>query len=183
MKKNKILLSLLIAFGINSAMAQEHSVKNVSLELMGAHTVMGVNFDSRLKGNNGLGFRVGVSIVRDGLTDYDDVKGFAVPLELNYLLGEKNHHLELGAGVSLGSCKFGHYNNDRGYFGDRYITIQTRWDENRFAYFIFGNVGYRYQRPSGFVARVGLTPSFNFGGENGFDRPFFYPYVGLGWSF
>ena len=125
MKKNKILLPLLIAFGINSAMAQDRAVKNVSLELAGAHTVMGVN---------------------------------------------------------LGSCKFGHYNNDRGYFGDRYITIQTRWDENRFAYFIFGNVGYRYQRPSGFVARVGLTPSFNFGGENGFDRPFFYPYVGLGWS-
>lgn len=183
MKKTKILLSLLIALGINSAMAQDRAVKNVSLEFMGAHTVMGVNFDSRFKGNDGLGFRVGVGLVRDGLTDYEDVRGFSVPLELNYLLGEKNHHLELGAGVNLGSCKFGHYNNDRGYFGDRYITIQTRWDENRFAYFIFGNVGYRYQRPSGFVARVGLTPSFNFGGENGFDRPFFYPYVGLGWSF
>ena len=126
MKKNKILLPLLIAFGINSAMAQDRAVKNVSLELAGAHTVMG---------------------------------------------------------VSLGSCKFGHSSTGKIYTGDRYINMTNLWDENRFAYFIFGNVGYRYQRPSGFVARVGLTPSFNFGGENGFDRPFFYPYVGLGWSF
>ena len=183
MKKTKILLSLLIALGINSAMAQDRAVKNVSLEFAGAHTVMGVNFDSRFKGNEGFGFRIGASLVRKGFTDYEDMKGFAVPLELNYLHGEKNHHLELGAGVSLGSCKFGHYYNDTMHLGNHSVTVQNSWDESKFAYFIFGNIGYRYQRPSGFVARVGLTPSFNFGGENGLDRPFFYPYVGLGWSF
>lgn len=43
--------------------------------------------------------------------------------------------------------------------------------------------GYRYQRNSGFMFRVGVSPSFNFGDKYGLKKSAFYPYVGLGWSF
>lgn len=55
--------------------------------------------------------------------------------------------------------------------------------ENRFGYFLFGNIGYRYQRTNGFMFRVGLSPSFNFGDKHGIIKSAFYPYIGLGWSF
>lgn len=55
--------------------------------------------------------------------------------------------------------------------------------ENRFGYFLFGNIGYRHQRTNGFMFRVGLSPSFNFGDKHGIIKSAFYPYIGLGWSF
>ena len=54
---------------------------------------------------------------------------------------------------------------------------------NCFGYFIFGNIGYRYQREHGFTFRIGITPSFNFGDKYGLKRAVFYPYIGFGKSF
>ena len=55
--------------------------------------------------------------------------------------------------------------------------------ENRFGYFLFGNIGYRYQRTNGVMFRVGLSPSINFGDKHGVIKSAFYPYIGHGWSF
>ena len=49
--------------------------------------------------------------------------------------------------------------------------------------FFFGDIGYRYQRPNGFMFRVGVSPSFNFGDKYGLNKAAFFPYIGFGWSF
>jgi len=61
---------------------------------------------------------------------------------------------------------------------DFYTSSKTQ-----FGYFFFGNIGYRYQRPNGFMFRVGVSPSFNFGDKYGLNKAAFFPYIGLGWSF
>ena len=61
---------------------------------------------------------------------------------------------------------------------DFYTSSKTQ-----FSYFFFGDIGYRYQRPYGFMFRVGVSPSFNFGDKYGLKKVAFFPYIGLGWSF
>lgn len=109
-----------------------------------------------------------------------------VPLELNYLLGEKKSKLEVGFGASLGV----YHVKETSWFYSQPVPPETeeiaeRYEskENRFGYFLFGNIGYRYQRTNGFMFRVGLSPSFNFGDKHGLSKSAFYPYIGLGWSF
>ena len=84
-------------------MAQQKT-RNLSVELLGAQNVVGINYDSRFNGNSGLGYRVGIGYGygdNSGLFD-QKINGVGVPLELNYLLGKKNSKLELGFGLSLG---------------------------------------------------------------------------------
>ena len=99
----KVLLSLFALCYFSAVMAQQKT-RNLSVELLGAQNVVGVNYDSRFEGNSGLGYRVGIGYGygnNSGLFD-QKINGVGVPLELNYLLGKKNSKLELGFGASLG---------------------------------------------------------------------------------
>ncbi len=182
-----IIFTVMLHLATIGAFAQKKT-RSVSIELLGAQNMVGVNYDSRLNGNSGLGYRVGVGFGygdNSGLFD-QTIKGVGVPIELNYLLGKKRHKLEVGVGTSLGIYqvketvwywnKADASNSD--YEGDRYTTTS-----NRFGYFLFGDVGYRYQRDNGFMFRIGVSPSFNFGDKYGLDKSTFYPYIGFGWSF
>ncbi len=40
-------------------MAQQKT-RNLSVELLGAQNIVGINYDSRFNGNSGLGYRVGI---------------------------------------------------------------------------------------------------------------------------
>lgn len=40
-------------------MAQQKT-RSLSVELLGAQNIVGINYDSRFKGNSGLGYRVGL---------------------------------------------------------------------------------------------------------------------------
>ena len=101
----------------------------------------------------GIGYGYGNN---SGLFD-QKINGVGVPLELNYLLGKKNSKLELGFGLSLGVYHIKEtvaYVNTVWYPGTEYtdhksgeIKYYTN-KENRFGYFFFGDIGYRYQRPS-----------------------------------
>ena len=99
----KVLLSLFALCYFSAVMAQQKT-RNLSVELLGAQNIVGVNYDSRFDGNSGLGYRVGIGYGygnNSGLFD-QKINGVGVPLELNYLLGKKNSKLELGFGASLG---------------------------------------------------------------------------------
>ena len=111
--KTNLLLFFLVMLANLSATAQDTittipAERTLSLELGGAHNLVGVNFDSRFKGNHGLGYRVGIgySYGRNDFSFFVDMKdrihGVAVPLEINYLLGKHSSKLELGVGISLG---------------------------------------------------------------------------------
>lgn len=99
----KIVLSLFALCCFSAVMAQQKT-RSLSVELLGAQNIAGINYDSRFKGNSGLGYRVGIGYGygnTSGLFD-QKINGVGVPLELNYLLGKKNSKLELGFGASLG---------------------------------------------------------------------------------
>lgn len=189
----KIVLSLFALCCFSAVMAQQKT-RNLSVELLGAQNIVGINYDSRFNGNSGLGYRVGIGYGygdNSGLFD-QKINGVGVPLELNYLLGKKNSKLELGFGLSLGVYHIketvayvytgwypGTEDTDQKYGEIKYYTNE----ENRFGYFFFGDIGYRYQRPNGFMFRVGVSPSFNFGDKYGLCKAAFFPYIGFGWSF
>lgn len=192
----KIVLSLFALCCFSAVMAQQKT-RSLSVELLGAQTIAGINYDSRFEGNSGLGYRVGIGYGYGDNSGWPDQKinGVGVPLELNYLLGKKNSKLELGFGVSLGVYHIKEtmaYVEDTGWYpgtedtdqkdGEiKYYTYKNK--ENRFGYFFFGDIGYRYQRPNGFMFRVGVSPSFNFGDKYGLNKAAFFPYIGFGWSF
>ena len=185
----KILLSLL-ALGCFSAVMAQQKTRNLSVELLGAQNIVGINYDSRFNGNSGLGYRVGIGYGYGyNSTLFDQkINGVGVPLELNYLLRKKNSKLELGFGASIGVyqvkgtigyVKPGGENTDETSPEINFYTSS----KTQFGYFLFGNIGYRYQRPNGFMFRAGVSPSFNFGDKYGLKKAAFFPYIGLGWSF
>lgn len=92
---------------VTSMMAQQ-KVKNISVELFGAQNTIGINYDSRLKGNSGLGYRIVIGFgYADNSNLFDEnIKGVGMPLEMNYLLGNKHNKLEIGIGTSLGFFMF-----------------------------------------------------------------------------
>ena len=189
----KIVLSLFALCCFSAVMAQQQKTRSLSIEVLGAQNVVGINYDSRFNGNSGFGYRVGIGYGygnNSGLFD-QKINGVGVPLELNYLLGKKNRKLELGFGASLGVYQV---RENTGYFIGWYPgeentdetvgEIDSYTSSNtQFGYFLFGNIGYRYQRPNGFMFRVGVSPSFNFGDKYGLKKAAFFPYIGLGWSF
>lgn len=198
MKTTKKLLTLLLAMCLMGgfvAQAQDAPERSLSLELFGAQNTVGINYDSRFKGNHGLGYRVGVGY---GYSETSTIasssyalQGIAVPIEINYLFGKDRHKLELGLGTSLGyyyeKCHVlttvgpapGDVSGGPPYFG--YADYYKKVTHNSFGYFVFGNIGYRLQTNRGFLFRAGFTPSFNFGDQYGIHRKWYYPYVSFGW--
>ena len=187
MNMTKKLMTLLLAMcllGGLAAQAQEGTERSISIEALGVHNIVGVNFDSRFKGNHGFGFRVGVGYAQGkGEHIYispsgTKTQGFAFPLEINYLLGKNDQKLELGLGTSLG------YYGERIEFptigGHQYMPVTNRG----FGYFVFGNIGYRLQTKSGLMIRTGWAPSINFddGGTHYLHRRLLTSlYISVGW--
>ena len=161
-------------------------VQNLSLEGLGASGSVGLNYDSRFKGNDGFGFRIGLgycfsqsqytALVK---ANNCNLHAITAPMGINYLLGKKKHKLEVGLGASLG-----YYSKQTGDSW-QYVWDPFSNDEpgNSFGYFMFAEIGYRYQPTEGLMLRVGLTPSWNFGGKYGLDRQWYYPFIGIGYSF
>ena len=98
-----ILLSLLY---FNSFSQQKFSANaaQVQLEAFGPGSLFSVNFDIRFaKKENGLGVRAGLGGSPLGMLGESCNSGalMTLPLGLNYLIGKKNHFIELGGGVVL----------------------------------------------------------------------------------
>ena len=82
----------------------------------------------------------------------------------------------------------GLYENKTEKFSDFLEDNPTMIEKStKFGYFVFLNVGYRYQRPQGLLFRVGLSPKVDFGGECGLGNYAgifsFVPYLSFGYSF
>ena len=173
MKKGITAFALMISL---SASAQD-AVKSISIEALGAQNIVGVNYDARLKGNDGFGYRIGIGYgygKRNGQT----TKGFGIPMEVNYLLGKKKSKLELGFGASAGYYHVEEYGTIWDLSTNEIYDYESK--ENKFGYFFFGDIGYRYQPTSGMVFRIGVSPSFNFDDSHSIHKAFFYPYISFG---
>ena len=87
------------------------------------------------------------------------------------------HKLELGLGCSLG------------YYGERIefpeYAGHAYWPttDKSFAYFVFGNIGYRLQTKRGLMIRAGWAPSINYDDTHSLRRrPLTSLYLGIGWK-
>ena len=101
-KRTIILLALLCT--TLGAIAQD-KVRNISVEALGAQNTIGINYDTRLHGNSGCGYRIGIGFGygnSDSFFEETTIKGVGIPLEMNYLFGKKNSKLEVGVGTSIG---------------------------------------------------------------------------------
>ena len=189
----KRILCCLVCLVCILGRAQISTSRALYLEIVGASIPVGINFDARFS-NSPLGYRVGVAYTIGDIGESDssdcmqnnDIRGVNVPLELNYLTGsfDKKSHLELGIGVNVGLYEHseGHSLECGGPSEPSTIEKNTM-----LGYFIFGNVGYRYQKPKGFLFRVGISPKFDLGGKSGIDSYVgilsFIPYLSFGYSF
>jgi hypothetical protein len=192
----RLLKAIMIVWlaATQTAMAQqnESTQKSVYLELFGASTLVGVNYDARLKPNSPWGYRVGLGYTYseyNGLfSGSTSLRGVDVPLEGNYLLGKKRSKLELGFGVNLGyytekskewTIKKVAEEDDITYYITEYVGENSH---NLWGYYFFGNIGYRYQPAHGFQFRAGINPSFNLGGEHALLKAVL-PYISFGYVF
>ena len=96
---------------------------------------------------------------------YNRMFRFAVPLEVNYLLGKGKSKFESGAGAIV--CL------------DRFTSDTGGAPEHSFGAIPYLSLGYRLVTDNGFLLRAGAMPLLSF-------SPFhvsFYPYLGFGWAF
>lgn len=138
--------------------------------------------------------------------------GHGIPLEINYLTGKRNSHFEVGLGCTLGlyhdtwdevictnpdqhdkwtpetiDAWYSTHGNDSWFEADHPCDRFTSFSRRGFGYYCYFNLGYRYQRPSGFLFRVGVAPQFGFPTRHDLYLPFMpvlqWPYLAVGWTF
>lgn len=169
-------------------------VRNLHLELFGGSNGIGIQYDSRLKGNSGWGYGLGagwgLAYSSSDFFGYEKhIHNISLSPRINYLLGRRNRKLELGFGVSLGyqfgSEEYDKYDFRVGETGQYEVHKVGHVKESRdmMNYFFFGNVGYRRQAPRGFLFRVGVAPFFGFEDSHSIKGFGLSPYLGFGWSF
>lgn len=96
---------------------------------------------------------------------YDRCYRLAVPLEINYVMGQGPSKFELGAGGFL--------------YADRYTSFEGVSPENQFGFSPYLSAGIRLVTAKGLLLRGGVLPSFSFR-----TRDFsFWPYISIGRAF
>ena len=146
--KTILLLLILFLFGL-SAHSQNNSLRSqaVFMEIKGSGVNLTINYDSRfVKKSNGFGGRVGVGFFGDRWQ-----KAFNLPVEINYLIGNRFHFLELGTGIVWGN--YDEISDDQKGFADAYLTPLDGFGFNL-------NIGYRYQKPERIMFKLNFTPLF-----------------------
>ncbi|HTD99959.1 MAG TPA: hypothetical protein VK668_11780 [Mucilaginibacter sp.] len=126
-----------------TAAITEIKAQSAYLEVGGAGLAISANFDSRFKKErNGWGYKVGLGFFTSGGNTV-----FTVPFQINYLIGEHSHMLELGAGTTFlnstgtntGTSKF-EFDKVTGFIGT-------------------ATIGYRFQPVAkGITVRLEFTP-------------------------
>ena len=175
----KVLLSLLI---ITTAVFAKAQTKAVYLDLLGSSGLAGVSFDSRFNGNHGLGYNVGLSYAYgSALLGNYTLNGIGIPVEINYLSGQKNSHLVLGLGMTNGIYRYSSHAFFLGYGDETAAINQDETTGTSWGYNFFGDVGYRFQKEKGFAFGVGIKPTFVF--SDGKPDAALLPYLSFGISF
>ena len=142
-----IFLFFLNMLVVNSMRAQADAsfagtTKSVCAEVLGAGIGFSANFDSRFKGQNGLGFRAGL-----GFVPVTGITILTIPLGVNYITSKRSSHFEAEFTGTVFTSTNGKFN------GDKISPV-----------FLFPHVGYRYSKPSkSFLGRIYGGPMF-FGG-------------------
>lgn len=138
---------------------------SVYAEFLGTSGIFGVSYDARFYQGTKFGYRVGLSYGYE-FGRFDDVwartssdMAIQMPIGVNGLFGSIRHKLEVGAGIVPT------YNVDNKELPDRFNCN----------YFL--ELGYRYQRPRGFLFRCGVTAKVHY------ECAYVIPFMAFGYSF
>jgi|SRR6476469_5853287 len=146
--------------------------RSIYLEAGGAGLSYSFNYDSRFKGQNGWGWRGGLSYI----ARKDDVKMFSAPLQINYLIGDKINSVEVGAGITYFYLDdYLYYNSGFSSSGESEFILPVKTKGDVMATFTFG---FRHQPRNGIMYRFAITPIAN---SSGF-WPLFFGFS-FGYSF
>ncbi|MBC7382598.1 MAG: hypothetical protein H7296_06315 [Bacteroidia bacterium] len=168
-----LILTFLICFHQQAkAQGDSSSSKIVYLELFGSGDIYAVNFEYMFKQNQRL--QAGVSWLPGTwqITSDNDRNFLYFPLAYHYLIGQRNHKIDLSAGVLYK------------------LTWHTASPNNHNIRPEVG-VSYRYQRKKGIFLKAGVNVKIPASLSVDSDALFFYterhwllwPAVGAGWSF
>ena len=160
----KILLPVLFtvfscslnAQGRERPMKTTENASQIYFELGGAGIIYSFNYDGRFgKTENGLGMRIGIGGAVVSGEGY-----FAVPVQINYLLGTHGKYFEIGSGITFAP--------GIDIFGNGTSTYGTL------------SFGFRKQPlgKKGFSFRAAFTPLIRFA-EGGT----FFPFAGVSWGY
>ena len=81
--RKTVVLSIVFLCSLNNSIAQKN-IQSISVEAFGAQNTIGINYDARISGNYGLGYRVGVGYgYANNSGSFDQkINGIGIPLEL-----------------------------------------------------------------------------------------------------
>ena len=208
MKQRVLQMVLWLMPAMTYAQGGSHDapLRSIYVEVNGPN-IASLNFDSRLRGHSGWGYRVGIGynrykdesycLLASGNTSWWNgrtvrTQGVSVPLEVNYLLGRRQHKFEAGAGVALGIFRerVHLHTLQREWWTDENDTewMQEKESDNyqhsrHFGYYAYVNVGYRLQTHRGFLLRLGTA--LGYGGDEHTpyrDEWSLRPYAALGYT-
>lgn len=150
--KNIFIIGVLF-LSITTINAQH--TKSIYLETLGSGLFYSINTDFRFTKTTKFGSRLGVALYPENTV--------ILPIQVNYLLGEGKHKLEIGAGITIN-------------FGD-----ETEVAENLV-------VMYRFQGGNGILFRAGWAPTFIHTSESNAYRDirkifWVWPGMSIGYSF
>ena len=157
MKKQFILIGLLVFSGLLFCQQRKFSDhgSQVQLEALGTGGLVSFHFESRfLKSNTGIGYNIGVGVAPYGLFESSCNTGGVIsfPAGINYLLGKKDHLLEMGLGAAL---KFG--GGTKVYCPE----LDDNFFESDNSVYEYCLLGYRYQpRDKKLTLRIFISPLF-----------------------
>lgn len=126
-----------------TAAQTEVKAQNGFLEVGGPGLAISANYDARFKKErNGWGYRVGLGFFSSGGNSVE-----TVPFQINYLIGEHSHMLELGAGTTFLNSKGTNVGN-------------SKWEFDKVTGFIgTASIGYRFQPAhKGINIRIAFVP-------------------------
>jgi len=149
---------LLTSFTASSQVNENFSrpSQSIFLEAGGAGLSYSFNYDRRLKGEKGLGFRGGLGYI----SRTEDFKMFSAPFQVNYLLGKNSNFIELGVGATYFYLDDYIYYNTPGFTSsgesEFLLPVKTKGDVMFTMTF-----GFRHQPKEGIMYRLAITPVAN----------------------
>lgn len=181
MKKTFVVLAVLIVQALtirgsepSAAFSRDGLMyRNLFAEVFGTSGVAGVNYEQRFRPGSKFGWRVGIAynyrsdqIGSDG--NDTESNGVMIPVGVNGLFGSRNSKFEAGINLNFGIYHASHLAETKNVFNGG-VSV---------------NIGYRYQRPSGFMFRVGFGPEIAYYGKfGGYSWYSLFPYLGFGYTF
>ncbi len=154
-----VFLIPIITFGQESIKASQTKRNSIYFEAFGQGLYNSFSFDRLYNVDKKIktSFSAGLTII-----PHPEFFVLGVPVSYNYIFGQKNHHLELGLGITAMYLRQGQINASESVTDINGVTKTNDYIgyKNNFYTYFTPKIGYRFQKNSGgLFLRLTLTPS------------------------